>query len=157
MLKVRSVGIFLLLLEKYEQKERRLRVELLHKKEAGLDDWAVLCLSHLEKDAEIKNFAVRSCSREKAECAALQIFDNTLERSKVQRIQPHKRLFEEIMGVSHRCPQSNPRVSQKLRSMFPQPPQQMPKIKGLCRTGMGMRLLSNGVSPQDITGDPQGS
>ena len=158
MLKVWPIRIFLLLIEKYEQKERSLGEELLQKKEAGLDDWAFLCLSHLEKDAEIKNFAVRrSCSGEKAECAALQLSANTLERSKVQSIQSHKRLFEEIMGVSHRCPQSNPRVSQKLKGVFAQPPQQMPKIKGLPWTGMWMRLLSNAVSPHDIIGDPQGS
>lgn len=112
----------------------------------------------LEKDAEIKKFAVRtSCSREKAECAALHLSTNTLERSKVQSIQLHKRLFEEMEGVSHRCPQSNPRVSQKLKGVLAQLPEQMPKIKGLSRRDTWMRLLSNGVSPHDVKRDPQGS
>lgn len=41
----------------------------------------------LGKDAKIKRFVVRtSCSKEKAECAAVQLSANTLERSKVQSI-----------------------------------------------------------------------
>lgn len=110
----------------------------------------------LGKDAEIKTFAVRrSCSREKAECTALHLSANTLERSKVQSIQSHKMLFEKMKGVSHGCPQSNPRVSQKLHGVLAQPPQQMPKIKRLSRKNMWMRLLSNGVSSHDVTRDPQ--
>ena len=72
----------------------------------------------LGKDAKIERFPVRkSCSREKALCAAVQLSANTLERPKVQSIQSHKRLFEEIKGVSHRSLQSNPRVSQKLKGV----------------------------------------
>lgn len=74
----------------------------------------------LEKDTKSKRFVVRkSCSREKAECAAIQLSANTLEGEKVQNIQSHKRFFEEIKDMSHRSPQSNLRVSQKLKGMFP--------------------------------------
>lgn len=84
----------------------------------------------LEKDTEIKKFGVRrSCSREKAECAALYLSANTLERSKVKSIQSHKRLFEEIKGVSHRYSQSNPIVSQKLKDVLAQPPRLIPKLR----------------------------
>ena len=59
----------------------------------------------LGKDAKIERFPVRkSCSREKALCAAVQLFANTLERPKVQSIQSHKRLFEKIKCVTHRSP-----------------------------------------------------
>ena len=111
----------------------------------------------MAKDNKIKRLIPKLWSSVKAKFVAGQCFTKTSETSKDQQLESHKRLFEEIMGVSHRCPQSNPRVSQKLKGVFAQPPQQMPKIKGLPWTGMWMRLLSNAVSPHDIIGDPQGS
>lgn len=83
----------------------------------------------LGKDAKIERFPVRkSCSREKALCAAVQLFANTLERPKVQSIQSHKRLFEEIKNVIHQ------RASRKSEGIALEPSEQKPKVEmGLSR------------------------
>ena len=113
----------------------------------------------LGKDAKIERFPVRkSCSREKALCAAVQLSANTLERPEVQSIQSHKRLIEEIKGVSHRSLQSNPRVSQKLKGVcFLSHLSKPPKMReGFSRKDMLKSLLSNGVNSHDIHRRPMG-
>lgn len=68
-------------------------------RELGLDDWHPV---HLAKNSNIKRLLSKAWHREKAEGLTVQPLTEASERSKGQRTQPHKRLFQEIEGVPHR-------------------------------------------------------
>lgn len=101
------VCLFVCFLDMYckTYKERnKLREELLHKKEAGLDDLRTSELTQMAEDAKIKRFTVRKrCSREKSKGVAVQPCVHLSGRSKFQVIPSSKRLFEEVKCVTHRA------------------------------------------------------
>lgn len=77
-----------------------MREELLNKMEQGLDDLGNSQPMWMAKDAKIKSHLPETCFREKATGVTVQSFANTSERSKVQNIQSHKRLFDEIKSMT---------------------------------------------------------